>query len=188
MVTWPATPTCPPSIDVVADRRAAGDADLRRQQGVPPDVHAVADLHEVVDLGAGLNARFADGGPIDRRVRADLDVVFDDDDAGLRNLLVRAVGAPDEAVAVGADHRAVLDDHAVADDDALADGHVRVNDAVVADDGAVADAHIRIDHRAIADARAAADRRKRPDRDVLAEHGVGRHCAERVDAGRRMRG
>ena len=40
---------------------------------------AVRDLHEVVDLRAGADARLADRRPIDRRVRADLDVVFDDD-------------------------------------------------------------------------------------------------------------
>ena len=77
--------------DVVADRGAAGDADLRDQQRVPADVHAVADLNEVVDFGAGLNPRFADGRPIDRRVRADFDIVFDDDARRLRNFLVGAV-------------------------------------------------------------------------------------------------
>ena len=79
---------------VVFDRRAAGDADLRREQHVAADRDAVRDLHEVVDLGAGADPRLANGRPIDRRVGADLDVVFDDDAADLRNLVVRAVGAP----------------------------------------------------------------------------------------------
>ena len=56
-----------------------------------PTCDAVRDLDEVVDLRAGADARLADGGTIDRRVRADLDVVFDDDVAVLRDLLVRAV-------------------------------------------------------------------------------------------------
>ena len=55
-------------------------------------------------------------GPIDRRVGADLDVVFDDDVGVLRNLQVRAVGLPREPEPVAAEHRAVLHDDAVADD------------------------------------------------------------------------
>ena len=76
---------------------------------------AVADLHEVVDLRAGLDARLADRGPIDRRVRAELHVVFDHDRGDLRDLLVGAVAAADEAVAVAADDDAVLQHDAVAD-------------------------------------------------------------------------
>ena len=76
--------------------RAAGDADLRGEQHVASERDAVRDLDEIVDLGAGADARLADGGTIDRRVRADLDVVFDDDAADLRNLVVacrRGAGA-----------------------------------------------------------------------------------------------
>ena len=50
------------------------------------------DLHEVVDLRAGADPRLADRRPIDRRVGADLDVVFDDDVGVLRDLQMRAVG------------------------------------------------------------------------------------------------
>ena len=117
----PATPTC------------AASSTLR------PTRHAVRHLDEVVDLGAGADPRLAHRRTIDRRVRADLDVVFDRDAADLRNLVVRAVGAPREAEAVAADDRAVLDDHAVADADALAHRDARVQDAVVADHGLAAD-------------------------------------------------
>ena len=93
----PAMPTC------------AASSTLR------PIGHAVADLHEVVDLRARLDARFADRGTIDRRVGAQLHVVFDDDRGDLRDLLVRAVAAADEAVAIAADDHAVLQHHAIAD-------------------------------------------------------------------------
>ena len=73
---------------VVFNRHTARHADLRRQQHVAADGDAVRDLHEVVDLGAGADARLANGGTIDGRVGADLDVVFDDDAADLRNLVV----------------------------------------------------------------------------------------------------
>ena len=88
--------------------RAAGDADLRGQQHAAADRDAVRDLHEVVDLRAGADPRLADRRPIDRRVGADLDVVFDDDVGVLRDLQVRAVRLPREAEAVAADDGAVV--------------------------------------------------------------------------------
>ncbi len=100
---------------VVANHGAAGDAHLRGQQGISSDDDAVRDLHQVVDLGARLDARFPDGRAIDRRVGADLDVVLDHDRRDLRNLLVRAVVAMREAEAVAADDGAVLDHAACAD-------------------------------------------------------------------------
>ena len=90
----------------------------------------MANLHEVVDLGAGLDPRLADRRTIHRRVRAELHVVLDDDDGDLRNLFVGAVATTDEAVAVAADDDAVLKDDAIADRDALADGDIGMDDAV----------------------------------------------------------
>ncbi len=111
----------------LADPQVAGDADLPGQHDVvfdarccrrcrpaprsstrSPTRDAVRDLHQVVDLGAGADARLADRRTIDRRVRADLDVVFDHDGGVLRDLEVRAVGLRDEPEAVAADDRAVL--------------------------------------------------------------------------------
>ena len=87
--------------DVVFYDRAAGNPDLRGQQHPLPDRHAVGDLHQVVDLRAGADARLADGGPIDRRVGPDLDVVFDDDVRLLRDLEMTAIGLRRVAEAVG---------------------------------------------------------------------------------------
>ena len=106
----------------VADHGAAGNADLRRQQRrCWPSTTPCAICTRLSIFVPGLDARLADRRPIDRRVGADLDVVFDHHRRRLRNLFVRAVGALREAVAVAADHRAVLDDHARADRAALAD-------------------------------------------------------------------
>ena len=116
IVTCPATPTWPASVTLSPTDRASGNPDLRGQQRVPSDVHAMPDLNEIIDFGACANSRLADGRAIDRRVRADLDVIFDHDDARLRNLLMGAVGPPHEAIAVAADDRAVLHHDAVADD------------------------------------------------------------------------
>ena len=121
------------------------------------------DLHEVVDLRAGLDARLPHRRPVDRGVGADLDVVFDDDAADLRDLLVRAVGVAREAEAVAADHRAVLHDHAVAELHALADRHARMQDAVVADAGVRTDDDVGVDDRAGADPGARLDDGERAD-------------------------
>ena len=147
----------------------------------------MAYLYEVVDFRAGLNAGFANRGAIDGRIGADLHIVFDHHDAGLGNLLVRAVGTADESIAVAADHRAVLQHHAMADDDPLANRDLRVNDAVIADRRAVADRHVRVDHRAIAHAHASPDRHERTDGHAAAERRVGSHAAHLIHAGRRLR-
>ena len=153
-VRWPATPTWPASVTPILDDAAAGDADLRREQHVPPHADAVRDLDQVVDLRAGADARLADGRTIDRRIRADLHVVFDDDAADLRNLFVGAVAATREAEAVAADHDAVLQHDAAADADALADRDLGVDDAVVADLRKASDRDVRMHDRSRADPRA----------------------------------
>ena len=43
---------------VVFDDGAAGHADLRRENHAPADADAVRDVHQVVDLRAGLNSAF----------------------------------------------------------------------------------------------------------------------------------
>src|SRR5262249_37312166 len=133
--------------DVVFDDGAAGNADLRGQQHPPADADAVRDVNEVVDLRAGLNARFADGRSIDRAVRADLDVVLDDDGGGLRDLEMRAIRLLREAEALAADDHAVVEDDAVTDNGPLADRGMRANHAVVADGGAGANRDVWIQDR-----------------------------------------
>ena len=71
------------------------------------DDHVVANLTKIVDLGRLANDRIPDAAAIDRRAGTDLDVVLDDDAAGLRNfLLCRVVDVtkailPDAAPGMG---------------------------------------------------------------------------------------
>ena len=51
-----------------------------------PIEHVVADLDEIVDLGALADHGVADGAAVDGRVGADLDIILDDDPADLRHL------------------------------------------------------------------------------------------------------
>src|SRR5262249_58785233 len=76
--------------DAAAEPARAGDADLGDDDRVLPDVHVVADLDEVVDLGPAANDRPAEHGAVDRRVGTDVHIVLDHDDADLRDLSVAA--------------------------------------------------------------------------------------------------
>src|SRR5688572_25537447 len=119
--------------DATTDAGASGNADLRGDQRVLANLNAVRNLHEVVDLRAGAYAGLPDRRAIDRRIRPDLDVVFDHDGRALGDLAMRAVPAGDEPETVAADDGAVLHDHTLADRAALAHRYARVKNTVVAD-------------------------------------------------------
>src|SRR4051794_31731130 len=59
----------------ILDASRARNANLRHDETEPPDPAVVRDMNEVVDLSARADHRVIDAAAIDRRVRADLDVV-----------------------------------------------------------------------------------------------------------------
>src|SRR5690606_11653450 len=80
----------------------------------PADPHVVSDLDEIVDLGAFPDDRVGQRASVDRGIRADLDIVLDDDPADLRDLL--RPGTPrGKAEAVLSDPHTRMNDDAVAD-------------------------------------------------------------------------
>src|SRR6266850_3417354 len=111
--------------DAAAEAARARDSDLGHDDRVLADLDVVADLNEIVDLGPAADDRLAEHGAIDRRVRADVHVVLDHDDAHLRDLAV-STPVEDVAEAVAADDGAGLDDDAAPQPDALAQNHPRV--------------------------------------------------------------
>src|SRR5438067_4493440 len=98
-----------------ADLRASGQTDLRGEERALADLAAVTDLYEVVDLRRAANPRDADRRTIDRGVGADFDAVFEHDASRLRDCVHTALLVWQIAEAVGADHRACLELHVVAD-------------------------------------------------------------------------
>ena len=74
----------------------------------------VANLNQVVDLGALADDGIADGAAVDGCAGADFDVVLDDDPADLRHLEM-SVAAHHKAEPVLPDIAARMDDDAVAD-------------------------------------------------------------------------
>src|SRR5262249_12930651 len=61
--------------DVVAGAARTGDADLADKQVVLADLTVVADLHEVIDLGARADARGLEGAAVDGRAGANFHIV-----------------------------------------------------------------------------------------------------------------
>ena len=187
--TWPVTPDCPAIITSSSSTVLPAMPTCAASSTLRPILTPCAIWTRLSIFVPGADARLADRRPIDRRVRADLHVVFDHDAADLRNLLVRAVRPPGEAEAVAADHGAVLHDHAVADHHVLADRHVGVDARSPRQSSRRRrSTTCGADHRARADARARADDDERRDRDVGAELGRRIDAGERADAGRHPRG
>src|SRR5258708_34985234 len=91
----------------------------------------MVDLERVMDRGGFADQGTAGGAAVDRRVGADLDVVLDDDPAGLRDLDRTAPGRG-IAEAGLADPAARMDDDAVADE-RVPEGGAGADRAVAAD-------------------------------------------------------
>ena len=179
-VRWPTTPTWPPSTTKSSSVVEPEMPTCETMTQWRPIDDVVADLDEIVDLGALADHRVAAGAAVDRRVGADLDVVLDDDPADLRHLEV-AARAHGEAEAVLADAHAGMDDDAVADQRVAAASlpapiaqsrpirtcgpmtRVRTDDRAGADLGARADDRAGIDGDARLRA-APSDGRRRPAR------------------------
>src|SRR5208282_5691610 len=94
----------------------------------------------VVNLHAAAQACLTHGGTIYATVGLDFHAVFDDDDAGLHDLVKRPIRARHEAEAIAADHYSVLKDHVVADADVLSHHGVGVSEQTIAD------FHPRVNH------------------------------------------
>src|SRR5918994_7304631 len=87
---------------VVLNDYAARDSCLRSNYHSFTDVDVMPDLHKVVDLCSSSDARATKRGPIDAGVRSQLYVIFDQDCADLRKLVVAHV-IPYVTKAVGSD-------------------------------------------------------------------------------------
>src|ERR1700730_396414 len=169
----------------VADRARARDTDLRHEDDVLPHVAVMPDLHQIVDLAAAPDARFAERRPVDGGIGPDLHIVLDPQPAHLGNL---AVGRPVEGVAeaVRAQYGTGMDDHPIADDHAVADDGARMEHDVVSQHGSRPD-EAQGPHLAAGPAHRPAhdDPPALPDR-VRPHRSAGMHTRGRRDDRRRM--
>ena len=100
---------------MVANRQAARETYLGRQQAMPADCHIVTDLDLIVDFGAFADDGVAQAAAIDSRSGADLDVVLNQHPAGLRHLQMAVRSKENEAVAILPDAAAGMNQDVVAD-------------------------------------------------------------------------
>src|SRR5215203_6634367 len=167
--------------DEILERRRAGDADLRHDHAMLADGDVMGDLDEVIDLRPRPDQRVAAAAAVDRRVRADLDIVADDHAPELRHLEV-ALRPHHVAEAILADAHAGVEDDAVAEH-RVADGDLRGDGAVAADADTRPDDAVGADARPRPDLGPGPDDRARIDDDPLSEprrrmdEGVRRHAA-----------
>src|SRR5206468_2417101 len=152
----PADADLPREYTPVFDANRSRDPDLRHDQAQPTDAAIVRDVHEVVDLRPRADHRVVDAPAIDRRVRADLDVVLDDAATDVRNLVVSSVPIH-VAESVGAEPRTGVHDHALAHDRPAVRSRRRIEMTIARDLHALSDHHMRVDGDAIADLRAITD-------------------------------
>src|SRR5262245_61449558 len=71
---------------ICTDRGTAGDAGLGSDHGMLADLDVVCDLDEVVEFDAASNDSCLERASVNAGVRADFDVVFDDNLSNLREL------------------------------------------------------------------------------------------------------
>src|SRR5208283_4549835 len=173
---------------VVTHCGRASESDLRAEQRVFSYGRGVADLHQIVDLGASRNRGLANGGAVNAASGLDLNVVSDDYVAGLDNLVPVGLSVftsviLGEAEAVGAyDHR-VLQDYVIAELAVLAHYGVSVRKEVVADSCSAIDRDVREQDGVVADLDILGDDHVRAEVSVLAELRCGMNDSGWVNSG-----
>lgn len=95
---------------VAADGCAAGDSDLRNDDAVLAHCDIVCNLDEIVDFSPLLDQGPAERRAVDRHIGSQFNVVFDDDDAELRDLMMEAMMLH-VSESVGSDHGSAMYDH-----------------------------------------------------------------------------
>src|SRR2546426_10110035 len=100
---------------LVAHFGGAGEAHLPAQERIFANFRGVTHEHKIVNFCAAPYARFSNGRAIHARVRLNLDIVFDHNRAGLKDLVPAAAGLAGEAETISSNDDAVLQDDAGAD-------------------------------------------------------------------------
>ncbi len=91
----------------------------------------MAYLNEVVHLGSGLDAGFANRRTVDAGIGLDFYVVFKDGGTGLLNLVPRTLRLLGEAETIGSNDGSILQDDMIAELTVLTDDGVGVNEEIV---------------------------------------------------------
>ena len=153
---------------IVADTRAARNADLRNQNRLLPDVDIVPDLDEIVDFRTVADKRFVETGAVNAGVRAYFDIVLQNDFPRLRNFDVHAVYKL-VTEAVRAEHDARLQANTPAELAVVHNDDIGHNIRLLADFYEPAHIDIAKQHCIVADNRAFANGAVRTDKHIRAQ-------------------
>src|SRR5712671_6504634 len=139
-------------------------------------------MHEIIDFRAPTDAGFIERAPIDRGVRADLNIVFDDEASDLGELFVASrLGIADVTETLTAQHSTGLDNDSIAERSAGINSDIRVEAAVSADFNVVADHAAGADGCPVAKPDVFAKDGVRRDSDISADTCRGGNDGRRVD-------
>src|SRR4051812_46556948 len=117
---------------------------------MPADDHVVAHLDEVIDLRSLADNRPAESRAVERRIRADFNVVPQFNNAYLRHFLVPAFDKL-IAKAVGTNHRSGLESHALSQSAFRGHGRARHQPAIITDDCVSTHVYLRLQVRSFPD-------------------------------------
>ena len=169
--------------DGFADGCGSGESDLSAEEGIRAYGRAVAYLNEIVDLGPGVDAGFADGGAVDAGIGLNFDGVLEDCGAGLEDLVPGAVGLAGEAESISADDGAVLKDDVVAELAVLADYSVGVGEEIISGSDVGVDDDVRQKDGVVAEGDVVGDDDVGADVGVAPDFGSGGDDGGGVNAG-----
>ena len=158
-----------------------GHADLGRHHGVLAHFAVVGNLHEIIKLHAPAHISAAHRGAVNASVCTDFHVVLNGYDADLRDFFI-TVWRGGETEAVGTDHRAGMECHAVAELAAVVNRGVGVNHAIFAKTRTLLDDCAGIDLTTFANRDIITDIGKRTYVAVFAHRGGRRNISKRVNA------
>src|SRR5262245_11654572 len=127
----------------------------------------MTDLYEIVYLRAAPNAGFSNRGAVDSGIGADLHVVFEHDDTGLDDLVVRAVIPLGVSIAIRSDLCTVLKNDIVSDETVLANRNVRIRLEVISCTHAARDVNKGIDGAVSSNLHIVFDNDERTDRGMF---------------------
>ncbi len=152
---------------IVFDNCASRNSCLCGDNDSFADLDVVRDLHEIVNLCSFADSSFAECAAVNTGICADLDIIFDDNRADLREFHITVRTVADIAETVRTDDNAGMQNHIISDCAVIFDKNIWMKNAVFADFYVIADLHARSQIRSCADFRIFADTAKRADKNIF---------------------
>jgi len=115
----------------IADFAAAGNTHESSHDYMLADNVVMRDMHEIIDLCAIADTRLAHGSAVDAGIGSDFDIVADYHDTQLRDF-VMVIAQPAEAIAIGTDADARVQQTVSTDFTSMQDRNIRAYLGIVA--------------------------------------------------------